>query len=133
VSDAPDPIRLLVVDDHPVVRAGLEAVLRAEPGMVCVGVAVGPHDAIALVRRTRPDIVLVDARLGEHDGLELCRTLCREPAPPAVLVISADCGPELVVAAQEAGARGAVDKATDLPELFDTIRLAARPAQSALS
>jgi DNA-binding NarL/FixJ family response regulator len=128
-------IRVLVVDDHPVVRAGMEAVLRAEPGMVCVGAAVGPHDAVALVRRTRPDVVLLDARLGEHDGLELCRTLCREPAPPAVLVISASFGPELVGTARAAGARGAIDKATDLPELFDAIRLAARPAdaQSALS
>jgi DNA-binding NarL/FixJ family response regulator len=127
----PSVIRVLVVDDHPVVRAGMEAVLRAEPGMVPVGGAVGPHDAVALVRRTRPDVVLVDARLGEHDGFELCRTLCREPAPPGVLVISADYGPRMVVAAQAAGARGAIDKATDLPELFDAIRLAARPAGSA--
>jgi DNA-binding NarL/FixJ family response regulator len=124
-------IRVLVVDDHPVVRAGMEAVLRAEPGMVPVGVAVGPHDAIALVRRTRPDVVLVDARLGEHDGLELCRTVCREPAAPAVLIISADYAPELVSRARAAGARGAIDKATDLPELFDAIRLAARPSAAA--
>jgi DNA-binding NarL/FixJ family response regulator len=124
-------IRVLVVDDHPVVRAGLEAVLRAEPGMVPVGGAAGPHDALALVRRARPDVALVDARLGEHDGLELCALLCREPAPPAVLVISADYGPELVGAAEAAGARGAIDKATDLPELFDAIRLAARPVRAA--
>jgi DNA-binding NarL/FixJ family response regulator len=133
----PSVIRVLVVDDHPVVRAGMEAVLRAEPGIVPVGVAMGPHDAVALVRRARPDVVLLDARLGEHDGLELCRTLCHEPVPPAVLVISADFGPHMVLAAQEAGARGAIDKAADLPELFDAIRLAARPpvdgAQSALS
>ncbi len=122
-------IRVLVVDDHPVVRAGLEAVLRAEPGMVAVGVAVGPHDAVALVRRTRPDVVLLDARLGEHDGLELCRTLCAEPAPPAVLVLSASHGPELMAAALAAGARGSIDKSTDLPELFDAIRLAARPTR----
>lgn len=124
-------IRVLVVDDHPVVRAGMEAVLRSEPGMVSVGQASGPHDAVALVRRARPDVVLIDARLGEHDGLELCRTLCREPAPPAVLMISAAFSPELIGAAEAAGARGAIDKATDLPELFDAIRLAARPTQAA--
>jgi DNA-binding NarL/FixJ family response regulator len=127
----PSVIRVLVVDDHPVVRGGVVAVRRAVPGMGPVGVAVGPHDAVALVRRTRPDVVVVDARLGEHDGFELCRTLCREPAPPGVLVISADYGPTMIVAAQAAGARGAIDKATDLPELFDAIRLAARPAGSA--
>ena len=120
-------IRVLVVDDHPVVRAGLEAVLRAEPGMLPVGVAIGPHDALALVRRTRPDVVLVDARLGAHDGLELCRTLRREPAAPAVLIISADHGTALEARALAAGARGAIDKAIDLPELVDAIKLAARP------
>lgn len=119
-------IRVLVVDDHPVVRAGLEALLRAEPGMIAVGVAVGPHDAVALVRRTRPDVVLVDARLGDHDGLDLCRVLQGEPVPPAVLIISADPGPGLEAQALAAGARGMVDKATDLPELFDAIRLASR-------
>jgi DNA-binding NarL/FixJ family response regulator len=120
-------ISVIVVDDHPVVRAGLEAVLRAEPGMLCVGACVGPHDAIALVRRARPQVALVDARLGDHDGLELCRTLVREPAPPAVLIITADFDETLVASAQAAGARGAIDKATDLPQLFDAIRLAARP------
>jgi DNA-binding NarL/FixJ family response regulator len=120
-------IRVLVVDDHPVVRAGLESVLRSEPGMLCVGVCVGPHDAIALVRRARPDVALVDARLGDHDGLELCRAILREPAPPSVLIITADFDAAVVASARAAGARGAVDKATDLPELYDAIRLAARP------
>lgn len=119
-------IRVLVVDDHPVVRAGLESVLRAEPGIVPVGSAMGPHDAMALVRRSRPDLVLVDARLGEHDGLELCRLLQLEPAPPAVLVTTAALDAPLESAAREAGAQGAIDKATTLPELFEAIRLAAR-------
>jgi DNA-binding NarL/FixJ family response regulator len=124
-------IRVLVVDDHPVVRAGMEAVLRVEPGLVCVGTAVGPHDALALVRRSRPDVVLVDARLGAYDGLELCRTLMREPAPAAVVIISAGVGPELEDGARAAGACGTIDKAADLPELFDTIRLAARASRAA--
>jgi DNA-binding NarL/FixJ family response regulator len=124
-------IRVLVVDDHPVVRAGLEAVLRAEPGIVPIGAAVGPKDALALVRRAQPDVVLLDARLGPHDGLDVCRRLLAEPSPPAVLVISANVDGELDAAARAAGARGAVDKATDLHALFDAIRLAARPSQAA--
>ncbi|UGS34054.1 response regulator transcription factor [Capillimicrobium parvum] len=124
-------IRVLVVDDHPVVRAGLEAVLRAEPGIVPIGSAVGPKDALALVRRGQPDVVLLDARLGPHDGLDVCRELLTEPSPPAVLVISANVDPELDAAARAAGARGAVDKSTDLHVLFDAIRLASRPAQAA--
>jgi DNA-binding NarL/FixJ family response regulator len=124
-------IRVLVVDDHPVVRAGLETVLRAEPGIVPIGAAVGPKDALALVRRAQPDVVLLDARLGPHDGLDVCRELLSEPSPPAVLIISANVDRELDVAARAAGARGAVDKSTDLHALFDAIRLAARPTQAA--
>src|SRR5436190_7314792 len=68
-------IRVLVVDDHPVLRAGLEAVLRTEPGFVCVGTAADGHELLAALRHTRPDVVLLDWRLGEEDGLALCRTL----------------------------------------------------------
>ena len=96
-----------------------------------IGSAVGPKDALALVRRAQPDVVLLDARLGPHDGLDVCRELLAEPSPPAVLVISADVDPELDAAARAAGARGAVDKSTDLHVLFDAIRLASRPAQAA--
>ncbi|MEZ5122840.1 MAG: response regulator transcription factor [Solirubrobacterales bacterium] len=124
-------IRVLVVDDHPVVRAGLEAVLRAEPGIVPIGAAVGPHDALALVRRARPDVVLLDVHLGPHNGLDVCRQLRSEPRPPAVLIISANVDGDLDIAARAAGARGAVDKSTDLHALFEAIRVAARPAQAA--
>jgi DNA-binding NarL/FixJ family response regulator len=79
-------IRVLVVDDHPVLRAGLEAVLRAEPGFVPVGAAADGHEALRLVRRTRPDVVVVDRRLGDEDGLALCRALRAEPAPATFYV-----------------------------------------------
>ena len=64
-------IRVLVVDDHPVLRAGLEAVLRTEPGFVCVGTAGDGHELVAALRHTRPDVVLLDWRLGEEDGVAL--------------------------------------------------------------
>ncbi len=121
-------IRVLVIDDHPVVRAGLEAVVRSEPGLIAVGSAARPRDAIELIRRTRPDVALVDARLGEYDGIALVRSILREPAPPAVLVVSGNVDSGLERVAVEAGAHGAVDKGTALPELFDAIRLAARGA-----
>ena len=62
-------IRVLVVDDHPVLRAGLEAVLRTEPGFVCVGTAGDGHELLAALRHTRPDVVLLDWRLGDEDGV----------------------------------------------------------------
>jgi DNA-binding NarL/FixJ family response regulator len=120
-------IRVLVVDDHPVLRAGLEAVLRAEPGFVPVGAAQDSHAALRLVRRTRPDVVVVDRRLGDEDGLALCRTLRAEPAAPEVILYTAASQePGLEAKAADAGVSHVVDKADDLDALFDAVRLAAR-------
>jgi DNA-binding NarL/FixJ family response regulator len=120
-------IRVLVVDDHPVLRAGLEAVLRAEPGFVPVGAAADSHEALRLVRRTRPDVVVLDRRLGDEDGLALGRLLRAEPAPPQVVLYTAAARePGLARSATEAGVFRIVDKADDVGTLFDTVRLAAR-------
>jgi DNA-binding NarL/FixJ family response regulator len=120
-------IRVLVVDDHPVLRAGLEAVLRAEPGFVPVGTAADGQEALRLVRRTRPDVVVLDRRLGDEDGLALCRMLRAEPAPAEIVLYTAAASdPRLAPEAAEAGAAHVVDKAARLDALFDALRLAAR-------
>jgi DNA-binding NarL/FixJ family response regulator len=119
-------IRVLVVDDHPVLRAGLEAVLRTEPGFRCVGGAADGASMWRLLRRTRPDVVVLDQRLGNEDGIALCRDLRREPVAPAVLLYTADPTPALRAAALDAGAAGIVDKAINVDVLFDAIRVAGR-------
>src|SRR5918999_948512 len=92
-------IRVLVVDDHPAVRAGLVAMLRSEPGLVPVG-AVGSAE----LARDGTDVLLVDYDLPDSDGLTLCwDAKCRED-PPAVLVYSAFARPRLTIAATLAGA-----------------------------
>jgi DNA-binding NarL/FixJ family response regulator len=119
-------IRVLVVDDHPVLRAGLEAVLRAEPGFRCVG---GAEDGEAMWRalnRHRPDVVVLDHRLGAEDGIELCRALRAETDPPSVLLYTADPTTALEREALAAGAAGLVDKSVDVNVLFDAIRVAGR-------
>jgi DNA-binding NarL/FixJ family response regulator len=124
-------IRVLVVDDHPVLRAGLEAVLRTEPGFRCVGGAADGQSMWRLLRRTRPDVVILDHRLGAEDGIELCRALRAEPVPPAVLLYTADPNPALRTEALSAGAAGLVDKAVDVDVLFDAIRVARRRPEAA--
>jgi DNA-binding NarL/FixJ family response regulator len=119
-------IRVLVVDDHPVLRAGLEAVLRAEPGFVCVGGAEDGEAMWRLLPRAQPDVVVLDHRLGDEDGIELCRALRAEPQPPSVLLYTADPDAALERAALAAGASGLVDKAVDVGALFDAIRVAGR-------
>jgi DNA-binding NarL/FixJ family response regulator len=125
-------ISVLVVDDHPVLRAGLEAVLRSEPGFRCVGGAADGEAMWRLLRRTRPDVVVLDHRLGTEDGVELCTALRAEPVAPAVLLYTADPSPELQAEAAAAGAAGIVDKAVAVDVLFDAIRVAGRrPGEAA--
>ena len=124
-------IRVLVVDDHPVIRAGLEAVLRSEPGFVCVGSAGDGHELLATLRRTRPDVVLLDWRLGNDDGVTLCRTVRAEPAAPEVVLYTASTSDVLEEQAAEAGAHAVIEKAADIDVLFDALRLAVRGSRRA--
>jgi DNA-binding NarL/FixJ family response regulator len=119
-------IRVLVVDDHPILRAGVETVLRAEPGFTCVGTAAGSDELWPLLRRTRPHVVLLDRRLGDEDGVEICRELRGEPAAPAVVLFTAERSGDLEPLARAAGAAAVVDKSADPALLFDQLRLAAR-------
>jgi DNA-binding NarL/FixJ family response regulator len=119
-------IRVLVVDDHPAVRAGLVAVLRTEPGLVPVAAAADPDGALTEARRRHPDVALVDYHLREADGLLLCRDLKSLPAPPRVLIYSAFADAGLGLPATIAGADGLVDKGTPTDELFERVRTVAR-------
>jgi DNA-binding NarL/FixJ family response regulator len=124
-------IRVLVVDDHPVLRAGLEAVLRAEPGFVCVGVAADGAQMMRAIPRTHPDVVVLDRRLGDEDGLRLCGELRAQPGAPQVVMYTAEPGDDLETSARNAGACCVVEKATAIDALFDALRLAVRAAAPA--
>ena len=124
-------IRVLVVDDHPVIRAGLEAVLRSEPGFVCVATAGDGRELLATMRRTQPDVVLLDWRLGDEDGVTLCRTLRAEPAPPEVVLYTASTNEVLEEQAEASGAHAVIEKAADIDVLFDALRLAVRGGRKA--
>lgn len=119
-------IRILFVDDHPALRAGLEAVLRSEPGLVPVGAASGDADVWAKLEATRPDVVLLDYHLPGADGVALCRRIKRIMPPPAVVLYSAYADAKLAIPAVLAGADGLVHKSAPAPELFDALRRAAR-------
>jgi DNA-binding NarL/FixJ family response regulator len=119
-------IRVLVVDDHPVLRAGLEAVLRVEPGFVCVGVAADGTEMAQAMRRTAPDVIVLDRHLGDMDGLALCAEVRAARAAPQVVVYTADWDPDLDARAQAVGAAAAVAKDRAVDELFDALRLAVR-------
>jgi DNA-binding NarL/FixJ family response regulator len=118
--------RVVVIDPQPAVRAGLAMLLRAEPGLVPVGAAVGAHDGLELVSRQRPDVVLLDPQLLDGDGLGTCRRLRSLDPAPRVVLYSSGTDKALPVTARVAGADGLVDKAAPAEELFEAIRLVAR-------
>jgi len=118
--------RVLCVDDHPAVRAGLLGLLRVEPGFVPVGDASGEWDLWPLLRRTRPDVVLLDYHLPGRHGLLLCRDIKTMLPPPGVVIYSAFADRSLALPARLAGADALVPKGLPADELFDTLRLVAR-------
>jgi DNA-binding NarL/FixJ family response regulator len=118
--------RVVVIDPQPAVRAGLAMLLRAEPGLVPVGAAVGVHDGLELVSRQRPDVVLLDPQLHDGDGLGTCRRLRALDPAPRVVLYSAGGDASLAVTARVAGADGLVDTAAPAEVLFEAIRLVAR-------
>ncbi|QKE83492.1 response regulator transcription factor [Arthrobacter sp. NEB 688] len=119
-------IRLLVVDDHPVVRAGMVAVLGEEPDLDVVGEAGNGAEALALVPRLTPDVVLMDLRMPVMDGAEATARLRSMPSAPQVLVLTTYDTDADIVRAVEAGARGYLLKDAPTSLLTDAIRRAAR-------
>jgi DNA-binding NarL/FixJ family response regulator len=119
-------IRVLIVDDHLALRAGLSAVLDAEPGIVPLATAGSEDELWPALRRTRPDLVLLDYHLPGRDGLTLCRHIKRTMPPPRVLLYSAYADAALAIPAALAGADGVVHKGAPALELYEAIRLVAR-------
>ncbi|MFI7321641.1 response regulator [Streptomyces venezuelae] len=133
-DEAPAPVRLLVCDDHVVVRAGLLALLGSAPDIEVVGEAGTGEEAVALAAKLTPDVVLMDLQLGEGiDGVEATRRITSSPPPaPHVLVLTTYDTDADITRAIEAGATGYLLKAERPEELFSAIQ-AASQGRTALS
>ena len=125
----PVPTRIVLVDDHSIMRQGLRAVLEREDDLRVVGEAGTPADAVAAVATSRPHVVLLDLKLTagpQTDGLDVCRRLCAAHPGIGVLVLTTFAEDRLVVEAVQAGARGYVVKDVDTTELVRAIRAVSR-------
>ncbi|MFJ8094736.1 response regulator [Streptomyces griseofuscus] len=121
------PVRILVCDDHAVVRAGLLALLHSAPDIEVVGEAGSGEEALALARKTAPDVVLMDLQLGAGiDGVETTRRLRATSPAPHVLVLTTYDTDADVTRAVAAGATGYLLKAERAEDLFTAIHAAAR-------
>ncbi|MGV9382650.1 BTAD domain-containing putative transcriptional regulator [Nonomuraea sp. NPDC003707] len=111
------PLRVVVADDQALVRAGVRAMLDAEPGVTMVGEATNGEEAIALVAETGPDVVLLDIQMPHLDGLAAARRILSENRPPKVIMMTTFGSDENLYAALRAGVSGFILK-TSAPEQF---------------
>jgi DNA-binding NarL/FixJ family response regulator len=115
-------IRVIVVDDHPALRAGLEGLLRGEAEMQCVGTVDGTDGVLDAVHSRRPDVVVLDYALAGTDGLTMCFRLKQQPDAPAVVLYSAYVDQGFAIPAAIAQADATVAKSASVSELLLTIR-----------
>ncbi len=119
-------IRVLLVDDQPLLRTGFRLILQSEPDVEVVGEAGDGEVALSQVRALRPDVVLMDIRMPRMDGVEATRRLAELDDPPRVLVLTTYDLDEYVVDSLRAGASGFLLKDVPAEDLVDAVRVVHR-------
>ena len=121
----PEPLRVLIADDHPLFRAGMRALLETMPDVEVIGTASSGDEALALAEHTEPDVVLMDLQMPGLGGLEATRRILAACPHIAVLVVTMFEDDHSVFAAMRAGARGYVLKGAKYDEMLRAIRAVA--------
>ncbi|MGY1739643.1 MULTISPECIES: response regulator [unclassified Blastococcus] len=119
-------IRVLLVDDQPLLRTGFRLILQGEPGIEVVGEAADGEVALAQVRALQPDVVLMDIRMPRMDGVEATRRLRELDSPPQVLVLTTFDLDEYVVESLRAGASGFLLKDVPADDLVEAVHVVHR-------
>ena len=123
---SPDLIRVILADDHAVVRAGLKAVLGAARDIDVVGEAKDGREAVALAERLNPDVVVMDLSMGEADGTAATKEIVAKGLATRVLILTMHAEEDYLVPLLEAGAAGYLVKSAADRELVDAVRAVAR-------
>src|SRR5918995_5485742 len=117
------PSRVVVVDDHPLMRCALRQIIGTQVDLEVVGEAADGQEAVELCRRLQPDLVLMDVRMPGMDGLEATRQIKRELPRTIVLVLTASDYPHDLSKALEAGAAGYILKTAPTTQTIDAVRM----------
>lgn len=123
---ASEPVRVVLVDDHAVIRAGLEQLLAGTDDIEVVGTAANGAEALSVVRELRPDVVLMDLQMPEVDGVAATRSIMSEQLGVDVLVLTSFSDSERIIAALDAGAVGYLLKDADPEDVLHGIRAVSR-------
>jgi DNA-binding NarL/FixJ family response regulator len=119
------PVRILLVDDHRIVREGLSSMLHTQPDLQVVGEAANGHEAIARIEDLRPDVVLLDLEMPELDGVHVLKHIRSRFPEVRVVVLTAFASDERILDAVRAGAKGYLLKDAGLAEVIQAIRTVA--------
>src|SRR5207237_2330160 len=122
-NHTPMLIRILIADDHPIVREGLTAVLETQPDFAIVGAAASGTQAVERVAALRPDVILLDLALPELDGVAALRAIRAADPAARVIIFTAFDTDERILAAVQAGAQGYLLKGVPREDLFQAIRV----------
>ncbi len=122
------PIKILIVDDHAIVREGLTRILSQEPDLQIVGEAADGSSALAAVARLQPAVVLLDMRMPGGDGIEVCREITSRFPQVRVIILTAFLDSDTINRCIQAGAKGYVVKDVERTDLKQSIRDVARGA-----
>ena len=118
---APARVSVVVADDHPLFREGIERAVRERPELELVGAAADGREALACIRELAPRVAVLDLRLPGLDGLQVLNALIRDALPTRVLIVSASGDPEVVYRAVQAGAAGYFRKEVDRDAILNGI------------
>ena len=121
MTSAPD-IRVLVVDDHPIVRAGLITMLDSEPGIEPIGEAKTGVEAIAQFNELHPDVTLMDVRMPELTGIEAIASILKDFPDAGIIILTTYDGDENIHRGLQTGAKGYLFKNSDRSEILKAIR-----------
>ena len=122
MSTAPSVIRILTVDDHPMLREGIAALVASQPDMKLVAEASTGREAVEQFRKHKPDLTLMDLQMPEMDGIEAMGAICGEFPEARIIVLTTYKGDVQVLRALKAGARAYLLKGLLRKELLETIR-----------
>ncbi|MFN6487381.1 MULTISPECIES: response regulator [unclassified Nostoc] len=125
----PSSIRVLVVDDHPVVRQGLIGMLEEAPDIVIVGQGRNGHEAIAVFQQQQPDVTLIDLRMPEMGGVQAITVICNEFPNARIIVLTTYDSDEEIYQGLRAGAKGYLLKDSEPEELLTAIRTVTKGQQ----